>query len=72
MEQAVEYRGEERDYLDWVAGVVDGGHPSSSDRREHGVESREVGVGVGDDRGPRRLPPFRITPVPDPGLVHRQ
>jgi hypothetical protein len=58
MEEAAEKLGGERGYPDCVAGVVDGGHPDSPDRRERGVEGREVGVGVGDDRDPRRLSPL--------------
>jgi hypothetical protein len=58
MEEAGENLGGEGAYPECVAGVVDGGRPSSRDRRERGVEDREVGVGVGDDREPRRLPPL--------------
>ena len=61
MQEAVENFGGDWPYPDCVAGVVDGDHPILPDRRERGVEGRQVGVGVGDDRDPRRHPPLSNT-----------
>ena len=57
--KTVEDLGGKRADPDGVAGVVDGGRPVGSNRRERGVEGGEVSVDIGDDRDPHQqsVPP---------------